>query len=47
MCRSTSLPKCSFVCRLPYAGDNFVRYSGDAMDMAKQQCMFVCYIQNL
>ena len=26
------------VYRLPYAGDNFVRWSGDAMEMAKQQC---------
>ena len=30
------------VCSLPFAGDNFVRWSGDAHEMSKRQCMYVC-----
>ena len=32
------LTYCPFVCRLLYAGDNFVRHTGDVKKFAKQQC---------
>ena len=32
---------CVVCCSAEYGGDNFVRGSGDASDMAKEQCKFI------
>jgi len=31
----------SCVRSLPFAGDNFVRWSGDAHEMSKRQCVYI------